>query len=47
MLEINQVLKIKQFLVVINFCLSEHVQMLELNEVVKTKKFLVVINLGL
>ena len=44
MLEINVVVKIELFLVVINLC---HEQVLEINEVVKIKQFLVVIHLCL
>ena len=45
MLEINAVIKIKQFLVVINLCLQKHAQFLEINAVVKINQFLVVISL--
>ena len=47
MLEINKVVKIKQFLLVINLYLKKHAQMLEINKVVKIKQFLLVINLYL
>ena len=45
MLEIDSVVKIKQFLVVINLCQKKHAQMLEIDMVVKIKQFLVVIHL--
>ena len=47
MLEINEVVKAKQFLVVINLWLSKLAKKGEINAMVKVKQFLVVINLAI
>ena len=44
MVEINGMVKVKQFLVVINFWLSKLAKMIEINAMVKVKQFLVVIS---